>query len=143
MNGIFGMTKEGVPPSSAGTPAHLRVIATSSAHVMFAGNFARVISTVCDKSCRYHKTLVSIEDPVTSEVGNLMDTAFQLAGDLALFDEIVRAPCRSEQAATRMTLAFGEACARAWDRPHDRVIAVARFLRHRRPEKILGALTRY
>ncbi len=54
-----------------------------------------------------------------------MDTAFQLAGDLALFNETIRAPCTTEQATSRVALAFGDACARARDRPHDRVVVVA------------------
>lgn len=54
-----------------------------------------------------------------------MDTAFQLAGDLALFEETIRIRCTTEQATSRVALAFGDACARARDRPHDRVIVVA------------------
>ena len=89
------------------------------------GNLHKMLTAVCDTSCRYHKTLISIEDPVESEVGSLMDTAFQLAGDLALFDETVRMPCRAEQTAARVALAFGDACARARDRQYDRVMVVA------------------
>lgn len=65
------------------------------------------------------------QDPVESEIGNLMDTAFQLAGDIALFDTKRRTACRLEQTAARVALAFGDACARSRDRPHDRVVVVA------------------
>lgn len=58
LNSLINMVKD---PSPSGVPAHLRVITTSSAHVLFAGNFEKLNSTVCDHACRYHKTLVCIE----------------------------------------------------------------------------------
>jgi hypothetical protein len=42
MNALFNMGKDGSSNVSSGnTPAHLRVITTSSAHVMVAGKLAR------------------------------------------------------------------------------------------------------
>ncbi len=114
----------------------LYVLLTPSAHVPFIGSLERTVSAAFKAEGGFdpktaNKVLVCVEERARHgcEPDDLMNTAFQIAGDFCIFNAIERpryAPegFSSERVTARVALQFGNLIATLKDSPNDRVLAL-------------------